>query len=351
MKTAEELYEALRQDYEAASGLTLNAGGDMALRLQAAAAQLESLWLEADFTARQSFPQTASGDWLDYHAQVRALRRAGATRAAGTLRFSLAAAAGYDIPVAAGTVCQTAAGIAFSTDAAGVIPAGALSCDVAARAAEAGTAGNVPAGSVVLMPHPPVGVAACTNPAAFAGGAAEEDDESLRARVLQSYSLLPNGANAAYYEARARDTEGVAAVSVLPRRRGLGTVDVVLAAAGGAPPQALLDTVQARLDADREICVDIDVLAPTEIPVDVRAAVKPATGQTLESVRAAAEAAVSALFTGARLGRSVLRAELISALFAVSGVRNCALSAPAADVTGAADALPVLGTLTLEEMD
>ena len=43
-------------------------------------------------------------------------------------------------------------------------------------------------------------VTACTNPAAFTGGSDEEDDETLRARVLESYQRLPNGANTAWYE-------------------------------------------------------------------------------------------------------------------------------------------------------
>ncbi|MBS7365964.1 MAG: hypothetical protein KIG31_05170 [Oscillospiraceae bacterium] len=65
MKTTEEIYAALKENFESASGLALNDGGDMALRFMALAAQLESLYYEADFVATLGMPQTASGGNLD----------------------------------------------------------------------------------------------------------------------------------------------------------------------------------------------------------------------------------------------------------------------------------------------
>ena len=49
----------------------------------------------------------------------------------------------------------------------------------------------------------PVGVSQVTNPEAFTGGADVEDDEALRARVLETFRRMPNGANAAFYEQEA----------------------------------------------------------------------------------------------------------------------------------------------------
>lgn len=61
----------------------------------------------------------------------------------------------------------------------------------------------------------PVGVTACSNPEAFSGGSDPEEDESLRARILESYQRLPNGANAAYYQQVAMSHTGVAAATVI----------------------------------------------------------------------------------------------------------------------------------------
>lgn len=350
MKTSDEIYAEMKALYSEETGLTLHDGGDMALRLYAAAAQLSSLWAQADYVARQSFPQTAEGDYLDRHAEIRGLSRASGVKAAGRIRFYIEAARAADLTVAPGISCMTAAETAFLTTEAGVIPAGALYCDVAAQAAEAGAGGNVPAGSVINMALAPGGVSACVNPAAFTGGAGAESDESLRQRVLKSYKTLPNGANAAYYEAQALDTDGVAAVSVLPRNRGIGTVDVVVAAVGGLPPQTLVDAVQEKLDALREICVDIRVSAPAAVNVAVSAAVKAADGYSHAGVAAAVAAAIRAYFTGERLGEDVLLAKLGNVIYAVPGVRNYAIALPAADMSVNPDALPVLSGVMVTEM-
>ena len=100
-------------------------------------------------------------------------------------------------------------------------------------------------------------------PAPFTGGSDQEDDESLRSRILESYQRLPNGANAAWYEQTAMGHEGVAAARAVGRARGIGTVDVYIAtearpAGGGHCWQA----VQADLQERREIAVDVQVKAP-----------------------------------------------------------------------------------------
>ena len=46
----------------------------------------------------------------------------------------------------------------------------------------------------------------------------------------------------------------------------------------------------------------------------------------------------------------VLLAQLTALIFACPGVANCTVAAPAADVAIQADELPVLGTLTVEEL-
>ncbi|NCB51069.1 MAG: phage tail protein [Clostridia bacterium] len=350
MKTTEEIYEEMKTRFSEGTGLALKDGGDMALRLYAAAAQLSSLWIQTDYVLRQSFPQTAEGGYLDYHAQIRGLNRASATKAAGTIRFYIASVLPGDLSIASGVSCMTAAETGFITTEAGVITAGELYCDVAAEALEAGEGGNVPALSVIYMTLAPAGVYSCSNPEAFSAGAAAESDDSLRERILASYKTLPNGANAAYYEAQARDTDGVAAVCVLPKNRGLGTVDVVIAAADGMPGEPLISAVQEKLDAQREICVDIEVAAPTCAGVVVEVSVKAGDGYDYDGVAAAVEAALTAWFTGERLGEDVLLVRLGSIIYATEGVKNYSIISPAADVAVDPDELPVLDSLTITEM-
>ena len=220
-----------------------------------------------------------------------------------------------------------------------------------ARAVEPGTAGNAAAGTILTMSVAPAGIAACTNPAPFSGGEDDESDEHLRVRVLETYRRLANGANAAFYEQQAMAFEEVAAAVVLPRNRGRGTVDVVIATQAGVPGAELVERVQERLDSIREIAVDVLVSAPVTQTVDVTLQIQAAENRDGAAVREQVRQAVLDWFNGQRLGKPVLRAQLGGLIYAVDGVENYTIEAPAADVELDGNELPVLGELTVEAMD
>ena len=350
MKEWTEIYEQMRGTFAQRAGFVPSEGCDSAVRLYALAAELQSLLMQADWVLDQSFPQTAQGMYLDYHAETRGITRAAAEKAAGTLRFAAADKVTAACPIEKGTVCMTAEGVRFETTEDATIAVGSQWVDVPAQAVEAGAGGNVIAGTVTLLSAMPVGVVQCTNPAAFSGGCDAESDEALRGRVLASYQRLPNGANAAYYEQEAMRYPGVAAAKAVGRARGIGTVNVVIATHAGVPDAALLAAVETDLQKKREIAVDVKVLAPAVETVAVTAALKAAPGYTFAEVKAGAQSALEALFTGELLGKSVTTARLLTLLCGVEGVENVHLTAPAADVAVGSTELPMLGTVTISEL-
>ena len=350
MKEWTEIYEQLRGTFAQRAGFVPSEGCDSAVRLYALAAELQSLLMQADWVLDQSFPQTAQGMYLDYHAETRGITRGAAEKAAGVIRFAAADKVTAACPIEKGTVCMTAEGVRFETTEDAAIAVGSQWVDVPAQAVEAGAGGNVIAGTVTLLSAMPVGVVQCTNPAAFSGGCDAESDEALRGRVLASYQRLPNGANAAYYGQEAMRYPGVAAAKAVGRARGIGTVNVVIATHAGVPDAALLAAVETDLQKKREIAVDVKVLAPTVETVAVTAALKAAPGYTFAEAKAGAQSALEALFTGGLLGKSVTTARLLTLLCGVEGVENVHLTAPAADVAVGSTELPMLGTVTLSEL-
>ena len=350
MKEWTEIYEQMRGTFAQRAGFVPSEGCDSAVRLYALAAELQSLLMQADWVLDQSFPQTAQGMYLDYHAETRGITRGAAEKAAGVIRFAAADKVTAACPIEKSTVCMTAEGVRFETTEDAAIAVGSQWVDVPAQAAEAGAGGNVIAGTVTLLSAMPVGVVQCTNPAAFSGGCDAESDEALRGRVLASYQRLPNGANAAYYEQEAMRYPGVAAAKAVGRARGIGTVNVVIATHAGVPDAALLAAVEMDLQKKREIAVDVKVLAPTVETVAVTAALKAAPGYTFAEVKAGAQSALEALFTGELLGKSVTTARLLTLLCGVEGVENVHLTAPAADVAVGSTELPMLGTVTISEL-
>lgn len=192
-------------------------------------------------------------------------------------------------------------------------------------------------------------VTAVTNEKAFTGGLSEETDEELRQRILDSFQRLPNGANAAWYELTACRHEGVAAAKAVGKARGAGTVDVYVSAPDGIPSEKLLTELQTVFQKSREIAVNVQVKAPTAATVDVAVTVKTAEGTDFANVKTAVEADLAEQFNGKLLGRGVKLAELNSRIYALPGVENCHITAPAVDLAANDTVLPVLGTVTVTE--
>ena len=345
-----EIYQSMKATVESDGGVHINDGGDMALRLYAAAAEIYSLRCQTDWLKRQGFPQSASGKLLDLHAQVRGLVRRNGTRASGEICFQLEEVRSNDTPIHTGMVCMNSGGLEFITSEAAVIAAGELFCIVPAMAREAGSFGNVPAESICQMAIAPIGVSRCFNPETFVGGSDLEGDESLRSRVLESFARLPNGSNAAYYEAEALNTDGVAAVKVLPRARGIGTVDLVVASALGEPPAELILALQEKFEREREICVDVHVSAPALVSVNVDVGLVIEDGFDAADVVARVKAALIAVFDGQLLGRNFTRAKLGSVVFDIAGVENYQILLPTTDVSINGSQLPIPGVVNVFEV-
>lgn len=349
MKELATIYEQMMAVYGEKTGYTMADSADLAVRLYAAAGQLEGLYAYGEWILRQAFPQTASGAYLDMHARLRGVERRQATAAMGKLTFSVDTARQNVVTIPAGTACTTVGLVRYITLEDGVIPAGSLSVTVQAAAEMPGIGGNTAAGTVVYMPAAPAGVASCTNETAFSGGMDTESDAVLRERIQNHYRSLPNGANAAYYRERAMSNQNVAAASVLPRHKGIGTVGVVITSLSGMPDEALIREVAADLAQAREIAVDVEVMAPIEKKVDVTVTVWPLETAEFTAVKETVVAAVTNSFDGRLLGEPVYRTRLGRLLEQTGLVETYEIHLPESNVEADPRQLPVLGTLIVQE--
>ena len=90
MRAIETIYQEMLAAYAERRGGQIEEDCELAVRLWAAAAQVQALEAQADWVLAQSFPQTAAGEYLDRHAAVRGLKRQAAAKAVGTLTFTAA---------------------------------------------------------------------------------------------------------------------------------------------------------------------------------------------------------------------------------------------------------------------
>ena len=132
MKTTQEIYEAMRQAMAERAGVAPDESCELAVRLYAAAAQIESLYAYADWSRKQCFPQSASGEYLDLHAGLHGLTRDAAICARGTLIVGLDHVLDAPLTVPAGTRFCIPGGAFYRLDEDCRIPAGLVENEAAA---------------------------------------------------------------------------------------------------------------------------------------------------------------------------------------------------------------------------
>lgn len=349
MKTTQEIYEAMLETVAERSGFSPDDSCDLAVRLYAAAAQLESLYAYADWSRQQCFPQTAVGEYLDLHAACHRVSRAAAAAARGYVTIYLPEELPLDVPVSAGTRFAVPDGPTFHLTQDCTIEAGSLSAQVEAECDVTGHEGNVAAGEICALVEAPSYVSAVNNLSAFTGGAEEESDEHLRLRVLEACRRIPNGANAAYYEAVALEQPGITSAVAIPSYFGDGTVALCISGDYDSPTALQQAAVRTALAPRTELGVTLAVIPPIPQTVNVALSVWPVDGVRASDAVAAAREAIMDYFDRPMLQRGVYLAQLGSQVYNTGLVKNFHFTSPTADSAPDAQKLYLLGTLTVTE--
>lgn len=193
---------------------------------------------------KQIFPKYAQdyADIMDDHAETRGLERKAATYATGEI--TITGAAGTEIPKES----------AFSTMSINGEPAveyitiktvtigdeGSVKANV--QAVEAGTVGNVPAGTIILKANKISGITGVTNEKEITGGTEEEDTESLQARIMdydaaQGVSFVGSEAD---YKRWALEVDGTGNAVIIPASDETGLITIVLTDSNGDPANETL---------------------------------------------------------------------------------------------------------------
>ena len=351
IKTYEEILSSMQNEFKTLAGFDADDASDIGIRLKVLAGAIFSEMTNLNWLKKQMFPQTATAEQLDLHAQQRGITRKSATKARGVLTFSRLRIIYYDITIPAGTVCATpgADGLRYVTLEPVTLSSDTLSVDVAAEAESAGAEFNTLAETITVMVTPPTAVTAVKNKLAFIGGSDQESDEELRARLIESYRNIPNGTNAAFYRDCALKYNDVYSASAVPRARGDGTVDVYVAAKGGVLSSTRMQAINKDLSALKEVNVDVKVKAPDTVSRDVTVYLYPKDGYTFSDISDECKSVINNYFASLKIGQPFLLAELGSYIFNIEGVKNYRFYSSSSDYNADNDELICSGNITVAE--
>ncbi|MEE0060703.1 MAG: baseplate J/gp47 family protein [Acutalibacteraceae bacterium] len=324
MNTYETIVEEMRSDFLEKSGYTPDEASDIGIRIRVLAAQLYNLNNYLEWIKRQAFLQTAEGEYLDYHAQLRGLSRKQAVKAVGLLEFSVEVPITEKIDIPAYTVVSTAGEnpISFETTQYASIDVGKSFTMVPARAIAGGVSGNIAPKQISIISTMTVDGLKVANLGSFNSGADEEKDEALRKRVIDSLKFIINGTNKEFYSSLAKTVAGVECVNVIPKENGTGTVTVYISGRDMEVGVAVLNRVQALMDSQREVNVAVSVKSADILSCVLEIAVKLYEGYILENVQQELFANVKAIVDKLEVGQSLKVVDIEDILYHTSGIEE-----------------------------
>lgn len=342
-----------------------NVGGVARTLIEAPAVELDELYQQMFNGLRDAIPVSVFNSF-----EYEPIPSMGSS---GVVRFSASPVLSSDTAIPAGTVVMQAGGrYQYQTSVDAVLLAGASSVDVMCHCTSAGADTNINAATLTMLQAPITGVTV-TNLAAFTNGTDAESDEARKARFRDFISTIARGTGAALryaatgatvVDANGLSSERVAAIAIVEPylvdpvtyppalvwvylHNGVGETSAELV----ANAQQIIDGYTAEdgtlVPGYKAAGVLVEVSAATDVAVDVTATITVSTTVSEAVARASATSVVASYLAGLGIGESAIQAEIIAILMGIDGVTNCAVTAPAADVTAAGNEKLLAGTLAI----
>lgn len=292
--------------------------------LAAASIPMEELAAQLQETAEKLDPANLTGEELESYIKSRSgLVRNPPTYASGILQVT------GNGTVNEGDLFESAGGIQFAATATVEISG---SGEVPIRCTTPGAAGNLPAGSVTMMPVQIAGIVSVSNSDTLTGGYDAETDQAYYDRYILRLQTPPTSGNQYHYRIWALEVTGVGGVQIYPLGHGDNTVDVVIIDVDGQPAdEELVERVQNHIDpgskglgeGEAPIGAYCYVSGAEPKELDLSMTVQTLPGAEQEAVTAAVKAAVAAYLKGIAFAQDyVSYARINAAVLEADGVQD-----------------------------
>ena len=244
------------------------------------------------------FPKYAENypDVMMDHAENRGMVRKAATYATGEI--TITGNANTEIP--AGSSFSTASvngepAVEFVTTEDVVIGAsGTVTVEI--QAVEAGTVGNVPAGTIILKANQISGITDVTNADETSGGTEEESIEDLQKRIMEYDAMQGNSfvGSESDYKRWVLEVAGTGSAVIVPPADDSGLITIILTDANGEPAnEELCEEVYnhiMRPDAPAERLApvnggNIQIIPPDTIVITISVIIEASYGVAIETIK------------------------------------------------------------------
>lgn len=302
--------------------------------------------------SKQTVPIFSTGEYLAGWAGGFGLKKKPKSRSTGSVTISGVAggavpSTGIELTSTDGSRFKVTEGLVLTGDS-GVVNVEAIT---------AGAAGNLPASAKLTFSTAieNVDATAIVQEPGLAGGADEESDPQLWARLQAVLSAPPQGGEKTDFENWALEVSGVTRAWCSPKEQGAGTATIRFMMddiyddgipLGDTYPDYSGDvkTVHDHIDELHPCYGGFFVCAPIAVPLNIQ--IEDLSNSSPE-IQAAIEAEVAALIRrDSAPGVTLFRSRIVEAISYASGETSHTLIAPAGDVAHEVGEIAVLGTVT-----
>lgn len=324
MESYNSILSRMENEYKETTGYIPDEYSDTGIRMRILAGEVFNLCSNIQWLKNQLFATTAQNEYLDYHAEERGLKRKHSLKAKGEVLFALEYTINSDVLIPKGTVVSTSdeTPLRFITTRDGVIKSGSVNVKVPVEAEYGGKKYNVATGKIDCANTAVQNVILIYNPAPITGGSDEENDEKLRERLLYIHNHHNNSTNTAYYKNLAHSVPGVYSVGVIPKERGVGTINVYINREGQDASTELIDQVQQLLSTEREVNVNVQVRSATRTNVNVHIYLDIMENYSFDDVKHNVEVVAKEYVDSLGIGNSMYLSNLAIAIRGVEGVKG-----------------------------
>lgn len=317
--------------------------------LKALAQAIRALYLRIDWSLKQAFVSTATGEYLDYHGiQTGGLVRNPATKAHG----NILADGILGTVITDGTVLMRSDGQLYTVI--GTYTLITIPTSILIRANDTGEFANTDDGALLSPTTPVAGISTWTvDSSGIIGGLEQEADDSFRQRILYAKANPPHGGSPSEYEEWCQTKSGV--TRVFPQR--------ATPQPGSATIYFMMDGIGTGVPTDADVAEMLGILnqlAPEDADVQVKKVILDTVNITITDLvpdtpdmRNKIEDEIRAMFVRKAEPASAIVPFIFSKSWITEAIsmapkwRRSKVTVPADDITISTDGhIPVLGTIT-----
>lgn len=319
--TYNEILDTMKTAFYKEKGEHVKNLSDLEARFKAVASEIYSVSAYGDFIMKQSFPQTATGTYLEQHAALRKITRKTASYAKGSITVSRTeSSAGTVITIPKNTIFSVSGKpfIQFSSNSEIKIAATASSATVAVTALKTGSEYNIDAGIQLAAVNPPAHLASAVSKAKFSGGWDGESDSALRKRILNSYSSRKNAVSIEAVRETILTLDEVTDVSL--RAETGYKLNVCLKTKSGAITGTLKNQIIDMLGFARLCSITLEFTAATEQTFAVTAEAKILSGYSASEISKAVRERITEFCSDEKIGQNYSESAIAAYCGGISGV-------------------------------